>query len=155
MRQTTSLRLLALSLAVASSVGAVAVAGAQSVSDHVPAAATFSPALDRARADVEAKASDAKPSDAVRATERAPVAGPRSVLLDRRASGLTRVSNEDAKRDLPLPRQENGHTRTNTAMMIVGAAAVVLGAAVGDEAGTVLIIGGAGIGLFGLYRMLN
>jgi hypothetical protein len=136
MRQTTSLRLLALSLAVASSVGAAAVAGAQAVSDRAPAAAASSPTL-------------------ARSTESAPVSESRSVLLDRRATGLTRLSNEDATRDAPLPRQENGHTRTNTAMLIVGAAAVVLGAAVGDQAGTVLIIGGAGIGLFGLYRMLK
>jgi hypothetical protein len=81
----------------------------------------------------------------------------RSVLLDRRAAGLTRASNVAARSETPVPapRQENGHTRTNTALMIVGAAAIVLGAAVGDEAGTVLIIGGAGVGLFGLYRLLN
>jgi hypothetical protein len=148
MRQTTSLRLLALSLAVASSVGAAAVAGAQAVSDRAPAAGTSSPTLDRAMRGANA-------SEAARSTESAPVSESRSVLLDRRATGLTRLSNEDAKRDAPLPRQENGHTRANTAMIIVGAAAVVLGAAVGDQAGTVLIIGGAGIGLFGLYRLLN
>jgi hypothetical protein len=37
------------------------------------------------------------------------------------------------------------------AAMIVGGAAVVLGALVGGDGGTALIIGGVGFGLFGLY----
>jgi hypothetical protein len=37
------------------------------------------------------------------------------------------------------------------AVMIVGGAAVVLGALVGGDAGTGLVIGGVGLGLFGLY----
>lgn len=73
-----------------------------------------------------------------------------------RAAGLTtRDQRANSELPLPAPRQENSGTRTNTALMIVGAAAIVLGAAVGDEAGTVLIIGGAGVGLYGLYRLLN
>lgn len=79
-------------------------------------------------------------------------AAPRSLMLDQRPVALTRQSSP---MPAPLPRQESGNTRANTAMMIVGAAAVVLGAAIGDDAGTVLIVGGAGIGLFGLYRFLN
>jgi hypothetical protein len=37
------------------------------------------------------------------------------------------------------------------AIMIVGGAAVVLGALVGGDGGTVLVVGGVGLGLFGLY----
>ena len=37
------------------------------------------------------------------------------------------------------------------AAAIVGAALVVTGLVVGDDAGTVIAIGGAGLGLFGLY----
>jgi len=37
------------------------------------------------------------------------------------------------------------------AAMIVGGAAVVLGALAGGDGGTVLVIGGVGLGLFGLY----
>ena len=37
------------------------------------------------------------------------------------------------------------------AVMIVGGAAVVLGALIGGDGGTALIIGGVGFGLFGLY----
>lgn len=76
-----------------------------------------------------------------------------SVMLDQRAVGLTRRVSQDSTAPAPMLRRET--TRTNTALMIVGAAAVILGAAVGDDAGTVLIIGGAGVGLYGLYRFLN
>jgi hypothetical protein len=37
------------------------------------------------------------------------------------------------------------------AVAIVGAAAVVIGLVVGGDAGTVITVGGAGLGLFGLY----
>ncbi|MBC7789473.1 MAG: hypothetical protein H7Z74_05985 [Anaerolineae bacterium] len=40
-------------------------------------------------------------------------------------------------------------------LMIVGGAAVLIGAIAGDDAGTVLIVGGAGFGLYGLYLYLT
>jgi len=40
-------------------------------------------------------------------------------------------------------------------LMIVGGAAVLVGAIAGDDAGTILIIGGAGFGLYGLYMYLT
>ena len=40
-------------------------------------------------------------------------------------------------------------------MMIVGGAALVTGIVVGDDAGTILILAGAGIGGYGLYLHLN
>ena len=41
--------------------------------------------------------------------------------------------------------------REGKALAIVGAAAVVIGLVVGDDTGTLITIGGAGLGLFGLY----
>ena len=41
--------------------------------------------------------------------------------------------------------------REGKAAAIVGAALVVTGLVVGDDAGTLIAIGGAGLGLFGLY----
>lgn len=152
MRQTTSLRLVAMFLAVASTTGMATEAAAQSASEHMPAVATSGAAANRAGANgVQANGAEAFRStgNTTAATES------RSMLLDRRAAGLTRVVSDETTREAPMPRQDNDNSRTNTALMIVGAAAVVLGAAIGDEAGTVLIIGGAGIGLFGLYRWLN
>lgn len=94
----------------------------------------------------------AAPSPLAAAPELAPV---NSNQLEPRAAGLTYRTNRNGT-NVPAPApQENGRSRTNTALMIVGAAAVVLGVAVDDEAGTVLIISGAGLGLYGLYRLLN
>ena len=39
--------------------------------------------------------------------------------------------------------------------MIVGGAALIVGAVIGDDAGTIVMIGGAAMGLYGLYRFLT
>jgi hypothetical protein len=41
--------------------------------------------------------------------------------------------------------------REGRALALVGGAAVIAGILIGDDAGTVIAIGGAGIGLYGLY----
>jgi hypothetical protein len=40
-------------------------------------------------------------------------------------------------------------------LMIVGGATFLVGAVIGDDAGTIIMIGGAAIGLYGLYRFLQ
>ena len=41
------------------------------------------------------------------------------------------------------------------ALMIVGAAALITGAIIGDDPGTVIMVGGAIVGLYGLYQYLQ
>ena len=41
--------------------------------------------------------------------------------------------------------------REGRALALVGGAAVIAGLLIGDDAGTVIAIGGAGLGLYGLY----
>ena len=43
----------------------------------------------------------------------------------------------------------------NEALMIVGGAAVLVGAVVGGDAGKIFMIGGAIVGLYGLYKYLQ
>lgn len=43
----------------------------------------------------------------------------------------------------------------NTAMMLVGGAAMAVGALVGGDAGTIIMIGGGAVGLVGLWRHLQ
>jgi uncharacterized membrane protein YiaA len=43
----------------------------------------------------------------------------------------------------------------NPAMMIVGGAALVVGAVIGGQAGTIVMVGGAVIGLVGLWNYLQ
>jgi hypothetical protein len=56
----------------------------------------------------------------------------------------------------PLPVIQNRSSNRNAvALMIVGGAALVIGAVIGDDAGTLVMLGGAGIGLYGLYLFLT
>jgi hypothetical protein len=43
----------------------------------------------------------------------------------------------------------------DVAMMAVGAGAMIVGALVGDTAGTIILIGGAAVALYGLYHYLE
>ena len=43
----------------------------------------------------------------------------------------------------------------DVALMVVGVGAMVAGAIIGDEAGTIIIIGGAAMALWGLYNYLE
>jgi hypothetical protein len=54
----------------------------------------------------------------------------------------------------PLPAPPNDN-RGNTALMLTGVAAVIVGSIVGGSSGTLIVVGGAIIGGFGLYRYLN
>lgn len=43
----------------------------------------------------------------------------------------------------------------DVALMVVGVGAMIVGALVGDTAGTIILIGGAAMALFGLYHYLE
>lgn len=53
----------------------------------------------------------------------------------------------------PLPGVER--TSRDVALMIVGGAALVLGAVIGDDAGALMMVGGGVVGLVGLYQYLR
>lgn len=55
----------------------------------------------------------------------------------------------------PLPAPPRADTRQNRAMMIVGGAAMLTGAVVGSDAGTLISVGGAVVFLWGLYQYLQ
>ena len=52
----------------------------------------------------------------------------------------------------PIIRRNQGQ---DVALMVVGVGAMIAGALIGDTAGTIIIIGGAGMALFGLYHYLE
>ena len=54
----------------------------------------------------------------------------------------------------PLPAPANNN-QGNTALMLVGAGTMIVGAVVGGDAGTIILLGGAALGIFGLYRYLT
>jgi hypothetical protein len=51
--------------------------------------------------------------------------------------------------------QNRTSNRNSVALMIVGGAALVVGAVIGNDAGTFVMLGGAAIGLYGLYLFLT
>jgi len=62
---------------------------------------------------------------------------------------------QSTSRGAPPVLQNRTSNRNAVALMIVGGAALVIGAVIGDDAGTLVMLGGAGIGLYGLYLFLT
>ncbi|HUQ83260.1 MAG TPA: hypothetical protein VM076_19055 [Gemmatimonadaceae bacterium] len=58
-------------------------------------------------------------------------------------------------RGAPPALQNRTSNRNSLALMIVGGAALVVGAVIGDDAGTLVMLGGAAVGLYGLYLFLT
>ena len=72
-----------------------------------------------------------------------------------RESARVAVHAAETRRGAPPVIQNKKSNRNAVAMMIVGGAALVVGAVIGDDAGTIVMLGGAGIGLYGLYLFLT
>lgn len=64
-------------------------------------------------------------------------------------------ARETARPNHPMAAATHANLGQARAMMIVGAAALVAGAIIGDTPGTVIMVGGAVIGLVGLYDYLQ
>ncbi len=72
-----------------------------------------------------------------------------------RASARVASHTASTRHGAPPILQQKKSNRNAVAMMIVGGAALVIGAVIGDDAGTIVMLGGAGIGLYGLYLFLT
>lgn len=83
------------------------------------------------------------------------VAAPRSgaPLASQAAVGVRRAALAPAPIGAPAPFR--GNTKQNRAMMIVGAAALLTGAVIGGDAGSLIMVGGAVVGLWGLYQYMQ
>lgn len=79
------------------------------------------------------------------------LAGPRR---DMTATAMRRFAQQQRDALSAIQRRSRG-TNQSVALMIVGGAAVVLGALIGDDVGTVFMIGGAVALLIGLYQYLQ
>ena len=98
-----------------------------------PSAAPAAAALDRA-----GDASD-------RAADRAPRADA--------AVGVRSLVSSPVPAPSPVPRRAD--TSHNRALLVVGGVAMLVGAVVGDTPGQIIMVGGAVIGLYGLYKFLQ
>lgn len=71
-----------------------------------------------------------------------------------RAGVRAPVERDAVQTPAVITAQQGGFTHAQV-LMIVGGAALLTGALIGDDAGTLIMIGGAGIGLWGLYLFLQ
>jgi hypothetical protein len=92
----------------------------------------------------------ATPLAGAQATDPQPPAGP-TVLA------ATVAVRPDLRMDAAVPRALDlrQRLRRSETLMIVGGAIFLAGAIIGDDAGTIIMIGGAGIGIYGLYLYLQ
>ncbi|HVT40873.1 MAG TPA: hypothetical protein VHE78_17670 [Gemmatimonadaceae bacterium] len=67
------------------------------------------------------------------------------------AVGVRAVAVQPAP--LPVPRRSD--TSHNRALMIVGGVTLLVGAVIGGDPGTIIMIGGGVIGIYGLYKYLQ
>ena len=112
-----------------------------------------------AAAPVAAAAQMAQPAQAPVATASAasvptaaPQAGPRiesSSVAFQPAVASDSVTAESQR------RSDSANLGQSRAMMIAGGAAVVVGIIIGDDIGALLAVGGAVVGLYGLYQYLK
>lgn len=80
----------------------------------------------------------------------APLAGPR---LDQGRSGVAAVRETASTSPAPLPQEIS--RRRGVPQMIIGGAAILGGALVGDDAGSIISVAGLVYGLYGLYLYLQ
>ena len=90
------------------------------------------------------------PSVNAQAVAEAPPSGP-TVLAAQAAL------HPDLGMDASVPRalDVRSQLRRSETLMIVGGAIFLAGAIIGDDAGTIIMIGGAGVGIYGLYLYLQ
>lgn len=93
-----------------------------------------------------ANAQSAAPLGAGAPTMQAASLSPRLALHDVAASDLP---------EAPLPAARSSGLDAGDKLMIIGGAAFIAGAIIGNTAGTIIMIGGAGVGLYGLYIHLG
>jgi outer membrane receptor protein involved in Fe transport len=92
----------------------------------------------------------AAPTARAQASETQPSSGP-TILA---ASAAVRPN---LRMDASIPRalDVRQQLRRSETLMIVGGAILLAGAIIGGDAGTIIMIGGAGIGIYGLYLYLQ
>jgi hypothetical protein len=71
------------------------------------------------------------------------------------STSSARVAAQTISTSNGAPVFQDKKPKRSVAFMVVGGAALVVGAVIGDDAGTIVMLGGAAIGLYGLYRFLT
>ena len=110
----------------------------------VAALAVTSPAIARAQ-------NPAPASNRSAAGPAAPAAGP---TVSNSAVGVRRQATATANATAPAAEARLGAGR-NVALMVVGGAALIIGAVIGGAPGVIIAVIGAAVGLYGLYNFVQ
>jgi hypothetical protein len=89
------------------------------------------------------------------ATQSAVRAVPAAATRDAGAAAADAPLRAVRAREAGRAAAQAGSQRDGKVYMIVGGAAFLAGALIGDDAGTIIMIGGAGVGIYGLYLYLQ
>jgi hypothetical protein len=105
--------------------------------------------------EARAQQPDGSAQDSTVAPASAPAAGPTvaSASVAVRATAPA-VSQRDGIATA-LQQERNVGAGRNVALMVVGGAALITGLIIGDDAGALLAVGGAVVGLYGLYQFVR
>jgi hypothetical protein len=106
------------------------------------------PSISRAQS---LSADQSSPATVVIASVPSPAAGP---TLDGATVGIRHAAEQSVTSPTnATPAARRGDD--STPLMIVGGAAFLAGAIIGGDAGTIIMVGGAAVGLYGLYLYLQ
>ncbi len=93
-----------------------------------------------------------KPDVALTTNAAAPSAGPTTAAS---TVGIRAPAAERSSASAAAAADPHLGAGQNVALMVVGGAAMIIGAAVGDTAGVLLAVGGAVVFLYGLYNFVQ
>jgi hypothetical protein len=88
-------------------------------------------------------------------------AAPKAETQTRAAAGPTvaaskvGISNSTTAPAKPAAAEQRLGAGRNVALMVVGAAALIIGAVIGGTPGVLIAVGGAAVGLYGLYNWVQ
>jgi hypothetical protein len=120
------------------------------------AAALAAPASHQLGAQLAAPANDSIPLSIVRDTTPAPASVEQQTSTGAPLTGLRAgVHARETARTMQPTFATNTNLGTSRALMVVGAAALITGAIIGGDVGTIFMVGGAVMGLYGLYQYLQ
>lgn len=74
--------------------------------------------------------------------------------MEEAAVAVRHPMSQEARTANTMMQRRKGYGQP-IALMVVGGAALLTGLIIGDDAGTVIAVGGAVIGLYGLYEYLQ
>jgi hypothetical protein len=95
-----------------------------------------------------APSSSVVPSAAI--IDRGPPADPTSVWMNAKVVAPLRIAQPATVRV-----SDSSSNPRNTALMLIGGAGLLVGSLVGGNAGTVIMVGGGAVGLYGLWNYLK